>query len=169
MKKFSELNSINESVYVYRKEEVTFLLSKLSLDIDDVQDIFINFLDKGDHDFGINLEYKKKHTTSYFTRVDKEELNKDVISEINLVIYFQSKNYNEKDYYSNYTKSKGFYSKNEIELIEEYIFSVKTFISMIKNDNVSFNTQLEQLHIRIKFDITDEILDGLKKILDEKW
>jgi hypothetical protein len=31
MKKFSELNSINESVY--RKEEVTFLLSTLGLDI----------------------------------------------------------------------------------------------------------------------------------------
>lgn len=166
MKKFSEINSINESVY--RKEEVTFLLSTLGLDIDDVQDIFINFLDKGDHDFGINLEYIKYspyQDRARYNTVYKEELNKDIITEINLVIYFRSKNYNKKDYYSNDTKSKGFYSKNEIELIEEYIFSVKTFISMIKIDNVSFNTQLELLSIRIKFDITDEILDGLKKIL----
>jgi len=159
MKKFSELNKVNESIYVHREEEVELLLGILGVSIEDIEDIFINFLDKGDHDFGINLQYIKYNPygdRSRYTTVYKKEINKDIIKEIELVVYFQSNNYTEK---------KGYYSKNEINLIEEYILSIKKLSSIIKTDKLSFNTILEQLSITITFDVTDEIIDGLRKVI----
>ena len=66
------------------------------MSIEDIEDIFIDFLDKADHDFGINLYYTLKGLD--FTRINYGEFEK--ISNVKLKIYFQSKSYNNKGYYS---------------------------------------------------------------------
>ena len=165
MKKFSELNKINEATYINQKVEVNFLLNTLGLNIEDLEDIFADFLDKADHDFGINLYYTLKGLD--FTMISYEDLEK--ISNVKLKIYFQSKSYNNKDYYSESTKKRGIYSISEINLIEEYILVLKRLISIIKYDKITYNTELEQLNINLEFGNSDEILNVLKEIFKNKY
>ena len=171
MKKFSELNKINEATYINQKLEVNFLLNTLGLNIEDLEDIFIDFLDKADHDFGINLYYK--HHGLYYTMLnyeDFERLSEDgKISNVTLTIFFQSKSYNNKGYYSESTKKRGIYSISEINLIEEYILALKRLISIIKYDKITYNTELEQLNINLEFGNSDEILNVLKEIVKNKY
>jgi hypothetical protein len=167
MKKFSD--KINESSIInyHQKEEIEFLLNRINLSIDDLEDLFINFLDKGDHLFGINIYYYKNYLS--FTDLNKEHLNKEYVSKIELKIFLQSEKYNNVSFYSKVTREKGIYTQNEIDLIEEYIFCVKTLTSISNTDKIKYNTLLEQLNIIIEFENSDEILDGLKEIKERNW
>lgn len=164
MKKFSELDKINESVHINHKGEVGFLLSTLGLSIEDLEDIFIDFLDKADHDFRINLYYIVNGL--FFTMINYENLER--VSNVKITIYFQSKSYNNKDYYSESTKKRGFYSIDEINLIEEYILALKRFISITNHDKITYNTELEKLNINLEFGNSDKILNGLKEVVKNK-